>query len=58
MVDLIIDVHLSEKGSNVREHQKRAVVFWRDYLQDYAGIVHVHVFLCIWLTCIWFCIYE
>ena len=58
MVDLMFDVLLSEKGSNVRQRQERAVVFWRDYLQDCAGIVHVLVFLCIWLACIWYCIYE
>ena len=58
MVDLMFEVHLSEKGSNVHQHQERAVVFWRDYLQDCAGIVHVLVFLCIWLTSIWYCIYE
>ena len=44
MMDLMFEVHLLEKGSNVRQHQERAVVFWRDYLQDCAGIVHVLVF--------------
>ena len=29
-----------------------------DYLQDCAGVLHVLVFLCIWLTCIWYYIYE
>ena len=58
MVDLMFDVLLSEKGSNVRQHQDRDVVVWTDYFQDCAGIVHVLVFLCIWLACIWYCIYE
>ena len=37
MVDLIFEVHLAEEGTNIRAPQERAVVFWRDFLQDCYG---------------------
>lgn len=37
MVDFMFYIHLAENGTNVREQQEKAVVFWRDYLQDCAG---------------------
>ena len=37
MVDLIFEVHLAEEGTNIRPTQERAVVFWRDFLQDCYG---------------------
>ena len=45
MVDHMFEVHLSEKGSNDRQQQVRAAVFWRDYLQDCVGVLHVLAFL-------------
>lgn len=38
MVDLMFEVCFAEKGTNVRQEQERAVVFWRDYLQDCGGL--------------------
>ena len=37
MVDLIFEVHLAEEGTNIRPTQERAVVFWRNFLQDCYG---------------------
>jgi hypothetical protein len=37
MVDLTFEVHLAEEGTNLRPVQERAVVYWRDFLQDCFG---------------------
>ena len=37
MVDLLFEHHLAEKGTNIRPAQERAVVYWRDFLQDCSG---------------------
>jgi hypothetical protein len=37
IVDFIFEVHLAEDGTNIRPTQERAVVFWRDFLQDCCG---------------------
>ena len=34
MIDLLFTVDYAEEGTRTREKQERAVVFWRDYLQD------------------------
>lgn len=37
MMDLIFEIHLAEDGTNIRPIQERAVVYWRDFLQDCCG---------------------
>ena len=37
MFDLIFEIHLAEEGTNIRSIQEKAVVFWRDFLQDCYG---------------------
>ncbi|XP_028412537.1 G2/M phase-specific E3 ubiquitin-protein ligase-like [Dendronephthya gigantea] len=34
MVDLLFTPSFSEEGSNARQREEQAIVFWRDYLQD------------------------
>ena len=37
MVDRLFEIHLAEEGTNARPNQERAVVYWRDFLQDCNG---------------------
>ena len=37
MVDLIFEIQFAEDGTNIRPAQERAVVYWRDFLQDCCG---------------------
>jgi hypothetical protein len=37
MVDLMFEIHFVEEGTNIRPVQERAVVYWRDFLQDCLG---------------------
>lgn len=41
MIDLLFTVDYAEEGTRAREKQERAVVFWRDYLQDCGGIKYL-----------------
>jgi len=41
MVDLLFRIEYAEEGTRAREKQERAVVFWRDYLQDCGGIKYL-----------------
>ena len=41
MIDLLFMVDYAEEGTRAREKQERAVVFWRDYLQDCGGIKYL-----------------
>lgn len=39
MVDLMFQVNYAEEGTNIRPCQERAVIFWRDFLQDCFGML-------------------
>ena len=44
MIDLLFTTDYAEPGSNQREVQERAIVYWRDYLQDCEGTLLLRLF--------------
>ena len=38
MIDLVFSPKFGEEGTNRRPLQEQAIVYWRDYLQDCAGM--------------------
>jgi hypothetical protein len=38
MIDLVFSPKFDEEGTNRRPLQEQAIVYWRDYLQDCAGM--------------------
>ena len=44
MIDLLFTIDYAEPGSNQREVQEQAIVYWRDYLQDCEGTLLLRLF--------------
>lgn len=40
IIDAMFRISYAERGTNARPRQERAVTYWRDYIQDCAGMLN------------------